>query len=131
MTTQTEVTKQINVLRSIICGYGLAGALLVFRFGPVDSWRSFLVGWVLAVVNFELIRRLGLFLLAIYDGKKLDPMFYLFLLGKLGFWGFVFALFSAATWIQGVPFALGGLAIVIAGLGLALTQQSSQIAVLK
>ncbi|MBI3543732.1 MAG: hypothetical protein HY075_10715 [Deltaproteobacteria bacterium] len=94
------------------------------QFGGAGAWRSFVAGWLIAVLNFELIKHLGRMLLGLYDGSKIGPLFYFVLFGKFIFWGLVIALFSKASWMQGIPFAFGMTTLVVSGLGLGFTEKN-------
>lgn len=116
----SQFARQLKLMNWVNGFYGAIGIALYAAYGGVESWKSFAVGWVLSVVNLELLKRIGVFVFAIYEGKTLDPRFYAFAVGKFAFWGVVIALFSSASWIEALPFALGALTLVVAGLGLAI-----------
>jgi hypothetical protein len=97
--------------------YGAAGLSLLAQFGTDGAVKSFFVGWVISVVNLELLKRLGRLIFAAFEGQKPSAALYVLLLGKFMFWGAVIALFSKATWIEAVPFILGSLTLIIAGIG--------------
>lgn len=107
---QTGLMNRVNLM------YGALGVFFLAQAGAPGSWRSFAAGWLLAVLNLELLRRLGAMLVASYDGSRLGALFYFVLFGKFAFWGLVIALFTSAKWILAVPF-VAGMATLVVGAG--------------
>src|SRR5256885_534827 len=106
MANQTTAKGQLSWLNRINLAYGAFGLLVIGQVGLSGDWKSFLAGWVVAMVNLELIKRITVIMVSVFKGEKLNPIFYGFLFGKFAFWGLVFAMFSFATWIQAIPFVL-------------------------
>lgn len=122
MMTLEKTTTQLSWLNRINIIYGALGLAFTSQAFGAGAWKSFFVGWFLAVLNLELLKRLGISLLAYYDGRQLSPLFFVFLFGKFVFWGLVIALFSMASWLQGVPFSIGMTTLLISGLGLGMRE---------
>ena len=114
MKIPAKVTNQLNWLNYANLLYGAFGlALLTFVSAP-GAWKSFMAGWLIMVLNLELLKKIGSALFVVHEGGNLEPMFYVFLLGKFVFWGAVLALLLTATWIQGIPLALGTITLLVA-----------------
>ncbi|MBI3556295.1 MAG: hypothetical protein HY074_08535 [Deltaproteobacteria bacterium] len=114
MKIPAKVTNQLNWLSSANLLYGAVGLVLFTHFSGHGAWKSFLAGWLMMVVNLELLKKIGSALFVVYEGGNLQPIFYLFLLGKFLFWGAVLAMLLTATWIQGIPFAFGTVTLLVA-----------------
>ena len=126
MTTpnQEKETNQLSLLNRINLLYGAIGMLLMAQIdGGHGAWKSFIAGWAVAVLNLELLKKLCSTMLLVFnqDGK-LNPGFYVVLFGKFMFWGLVIALFMTAKWIQGVPFVLGTVTLLVSGVGLGMKE---------
>ena len=98
--------------------YGAVGLFLMVQFSTNGSWKSFLTGWLVAVMNLELLKRLGTLMIALTRGKPPGPLFYGLLLAKFSFWGMIIAMFSLTAWLQVGPFVLGTLTLIVAGIAL-------------
>lgn len=98
--------------------YGIIGFVVLAQFGASGAWKSFVVGWALAEMNFELIRRITTAMIALFRGEKVSNfLLYGMIVSKLSILGLIFLLISMANWLQAVPFMLGVAALIIAGLG--------------
>lgn len=107
--------RQIQYLNLVYAG--VVGA--VFLFGTsTASLVSFFAGWIVAAVNFELLRRIGILLIALAREGAINPLLYGLLVGKFAFWGMLIALLSLTTWIQGVPFMVGTATLLFSSVGL-------------
>lgn len=115
-------TTELNWLTKINFLYAIVAVLMMAQFSGTLAVKSFLCGWGLAVLNFELLKRLGLRLLALYRGAKLDRTFYVLAFGKFAFLGLVIALFSVTSWMQAIPFVLGAVTLIISGLGVGMKE---------
>lgn len=104
--------------------YGAVGLFLMSQLTNPGSWKSFVLGWAVSVVNLELFKRLGLMLLMLFEGGKLNPVFYGLLIVKFSFWGLIIALFCSLHWIQAVPFVLGNLTLVVAAFVLGIREMT-------
>lgn len=114
-----EATTQLNLLGRINILYGLTGAAVLAQFGASGSVKSFLVGWLIAVVNLELLKRIGSMLLALVQSEtKLPSLFYVLLVCKFILWALILGVFSTAKWIEGLSFLLGIGTILVSSLGL-------------
>lgn len=114
-----EATIQLNWLGRINILYGLTGIAFFAQFGASGSAKSFLVGWLIAVVNLELLKRIGGMLLAFVQSEtKLPSLFYVLLVCKFTLWALILAVFATAKWIEGISFLLGILTILVSSLGL-------------
>jgi hypothetical protein len=111
-----EVPENLRWLDRINLLYGALGIFL-FAMVATGSWKSFLVGWAIAVVNLELLKRLGILMIALYNGEKLGSSFYIVLFGKFLMWAAIISVFSLIKGLQPVPFMIGTATLVVAGLG--------------
>src|SRR4051812_48537729 len=104
MTTEKETTViQLSWLDRLNLGYGFVGLMIVSQFAANGAWKSFLAGWLVAVANFELLKRIGAIMLQLFAGKQISPVVYGLFVAKFAFLGIVIALFSLASWLQGIP----------------------------
>lgn len=121
MTKKTE-TIQIDWSNRLNILYGSIGVLLIVQLGANGAWKSFAAGWLIAVVNLELLKRIGRNLLALFESEtKLPVIFYVVIVMKFSFWALILALFSTAQWLQGIPFVLGMLTLIVSAVGLGLS----------
>ncbi|HRK01972.1 MAG TPA: hypothetical protein PLH57_04850 [Oligoflexia bacterium] len=111
--TQTQAPDHLLLRANAF--FGIAGLFFFFQFGDMISVKSFLVGWAIAVVNLELLRRIMKILIAYYNGQKPSKLIYFLVFAKLSFWGVVIAAFSKLDWIHPLPFVIGTLTILVAG----------------
>ena len=114
MKIPAQVANQLNWLSYVNLLYGVFGLVLLTRYSAPGAWKSFVAGWLIMVLNLELLKKIGSALFVVYEGANPEPMFYVYLLGKFVFWGAVFALLLTATWVQGIPFALGIITLLVA-----------------
>jgi hypothetical protein len=117
-----SIDTQLSWLGRANVAYGLVGLAVVAQFSIGGAWKSFLAGWIVAVINMEILKRLGMTVMAVQDGGPLSPLFYLFLVAKFLFWGAVIALFSLASWVMAVPFVIGTATLIVAGFCLGLRE---------
>lgn len=82
----------------------------------VSEWKAFLAGWIIAVVNFELLHRIGKMLLSAMAGGKPGFWIYLLLVMKFVFWGGVILFLSSTEWLRGTYFVAGTMTILLSGL---------------
>lgn len=113
---QIKKTNSDTLLLKSNALFGFFGLLFFFQFGDEVAWKSFLVGWAIAVVNLELLRRIMVILISYYNGEKPSKLIYFLAAAKLSFWGVVLALFSKIQWIHPLPFVIGTLTILSAGI---------------
>lgn len=107
-----------NWLSRIDVLYGITGFVILAQFGAIGSWKSFVVGWALAEVNFELLRRIVTTMISLYKGERVSNfLLYGMIAVKLSMLGLIVLVISMASWLQAIPFMLGIGALVIAGLG--------------
>ncbi len=109
-----KVTNQLNWLNYANLLYGAVGLVLLTVVSVPGAWKSFVAGWLIMVLNLELLKKIGSALFEVYEGGSVKPMFYVFLLGKFVFWGAVLAVLLTATWVQGIPFVLGTVTLLVA-----------------
>lgn len=109
---------RLKLMNKINFVYGLLGFILVFQFSTQEAVKSFVLGWVISVVNFELLKRIGSLLLSLYTTGRHNPFIYLLLASKFVFWGLVLALLLKASFVEVIPFVSGTLTIIVAGLSL-------------
>ncbi|MEW6058001.1 MAG: hypothetical protein AB1540_15450 [Bdellovibrionota bacterium] len=122
MTKNQTATIQLSWINRLNLAYGVVGILVFASLSTSEGWKSFLAGWAVSIVNLELIKRLTYVMISVFKGEKLNPIFYGMLVGKFAFWGGVIAVLSMTAWIQGVPFLVGLITIVFAGLGLGIKE---------
>ena len=118
-----RTSEMLKFISKAMVAYGAAGTLLMLQFAAAGAWVSFLAGWVVSFVNFELLKRIGLVpgpLLS--TGGKAGPMIYVLAFAKILFWGLVLAFLVLTTNVQGIPFSLGVLAVLFASLGLGIKE---------
>jgi hypothetical protein len=108
--------RQLDIMTRANLIYFAVGLVALTQISTHGAWKSFVAGWVVAVLNLEILKRLGSRLLQVYEGQKPDPMFYFLLFGKFAFWGLVIALFTMANWINAIPFAIGMTTLIVSGL---------------
>lgn len=119
MPSTNEATNQLSWMGRVNILYGVTGVVLLAQLGVNGSWRSFLVGWLIAVVNLELLKRIGVMLLALYETEtKLPALFYVLLFSKFALWALILAAFSTVKWLQGISFLLGISTLLVSAVGL-------------
>lgn len=140
------MTEKIKFLNKANVAFGLIGILFMFQFGGQGAWLSFFYGWLVTVINFELIKRIGMLLVPLYaqntsqtettnaienvgnsESTKISPMFWVLLTMKFLFWGSVIALMVFSTKIQGIPFGAGLLSVLISAICLAIKDRSKDV----
>jgi hypothetical protein len=121
--TTTVTPKDNSFLRRADVLYGIVGVAFLAQFGAGYAWPSFFLGWAFAEVNFEILKRLGALLLALFRDEK-NPGFVLQALvaGKFALWSLVLWALVTLKWLQAVPFIFGVSALVIAGLSLGIRE---------
>ncbi len=113
----------LRFISKAMAGYGVAGAALMLQFAASGAWVSFLAGWTVSFVNFELLKRIGLVLGPLLSaGGKVSPMIYVLAFAKILFWGLVLAFLVLTTNVHAIPFSLGVLAVLFASLGLGIKE---------
>lgn len=126
------IQKNFNILSILNVIYGLAGVLIYIRVQSWASATSFGLGWLIVVVNLELLKWLGTFFLMGKGSAQVSDLTEAestetrgskalitgLMMGKLMFWGMVTGILSTLTWIQGGPFVVGALTLVFSSLGL-------------
>ncbi len=107
--------------------YAGVGVLLMTLFGTKDAWVSFLIGGFFSYVNFEILKRLGLALGPIVIENKsaagIGPLVSKLVFGKIVFWGLLLAFLVFTNKVQAIPFVIGMLGLLFAGLGLGIKEK--------
>ncbi len=109
-------TENLGWLNRINLIYGAIGIFLFAAF-TANGVKSFIIGWGIAVVNLELLKRLGLMMASLYRGEELGSMFYFVLFGKFLVWAGVIAVCSMINGLQAVPFIFGTTTLIVSGFG--------------
>lgn len=123
MTIQTPTKTKNNWFTRVDVLYGLVGLVVITQFSVGEAWKSFALGWVIAEVNFELLKRIVMLLFALVKGEQqATGALYGLLLAKFCVWALLFLIISTVDWLQAVPFVLGITTLVIAGLGLGIKE---------
>ena len=99
--------------------FGITGLVVMVQFASKSAWLSFFAGWLVSVVNFELIKKIGFKLAPLYSTQakespvKLSQMLWVFLGMKILFWGCAIAFLVFSTTVRGIPFGIGMLSLLI------------------
>lgn len=118
-----RASEMLKFINKTMLAYGALGVLIMLQFAASGAWLSFLAGWTVSFVNFELLKRIGLVLGPLLSsGGKVSRMIYVLAFAKILFWGLVLAFLVLTTNVQGIPFSLGVLAVLFAGLGLGIRE---------
>ncbi len=102
--------------------YGVSGVIIFFVFGLSNTWKSFLVGWIISVVNLEILKKIGFILIQVFNNLKPGPSLWFFLIMKFIFLGGALYWLSETKWLVAVPFLLGTTTVLIAGLSLGIKE---------
>ncbi|MBI2605586.1 MAG: hypothetical protein HYW49_05830 [Deltaproteobacteria bacterium] len=118
-----RTSEMLKFISKAMVAYGAVGAALMLQFAASWAWASFLAGWTVSFVNFELLKRIGLVLGPLLTtGGRVSRMIYVLAVAKFLFLGLVLAFLVLTTHVQGIPFSLGVLAVLFAGLGLGIKE---------
>src|SRR5690349_10983000 len=100
--TETQIMIKDEWFTRVDLVYGVLGLVFLAQVGAHPaSWKSFALGFVLAEINFELIKRIATMLLALYQGsQKLGFASYGLIVGKFVVWGMIFLICSNVRWLQ-------------------------------
>ncbi len=135
--------EKVKFLNKANLAFGFLGTLFMFQFGGHNAWLSFFYGWLVTVINFELIKRIGMLMIPLYaqntnsvqtssndsnnSETKVSPMLWVLLAMKFLFWGSVIALLVFSTKIQGIPFGAGLLSVLFSAICLAIKDRSKDV----
>lgn len=127
--------EKIRFLNKANLAFGIIGIIFMIQFGDQNAWISFFYGWLVTVINFELIKRIGMLLVPLYaqtpptngESTKISPMLWVLLTFKFLFWGSVIALMVFSTKIQGIPFGAGLLSVLISAICLAIKDRPKDV----
>ncbi len=121
MSDQQQIAADIKTIRAVNFAYGMLGLAAFYFFRPT-AMPSFVAGWAVVLVNFELFKKLFEKLInKDLNTEKLSIGFYFVLLLKMGFWAMVLAFLMLTKKLDAIGFLAGTLTILIAGLVLART----------
>ena len=95
--------------------FGVVGMFFFLQFAEPAAWKSFAAGWLISVINLELLSRIGRGLIAYYNGQKPGKGIYFLVLAKFSFLGLIIAILSSLKFIRLIPFIAGTLTLIVTG----------------
>lgn len=118
-----EKLKFLSLIQYVYAGLGLLAMTL---FATKDAWISFLLGALFSYVNFEILKRLGLALRPLVIENKsaagVGPLVSKLVFAKVVFLGLLLAFLVFTNKVQAIPFVIGMLGLLIAGIGLGIKE---------